>query len=96
MKDTRKWKWDEVLGYYLWLYRPFILPKKKKKKKKKKKNSVINHSSFRLVYGREDQQPFDIAARPTKGTNKQGYQIRILLEKTFVNYYSLMDYGSSF
>jgi len=33
MKDTRKWKWDEVLGYYLWLYRPFILPKKKKKKK---------------------------------------------------------------
>jgi len=37
MKDTRKWKWDEVLGYYLWLYRPFILPKKKKKKKKKKK-----------------------------------------------------------
>jgi len=46
MKDTRKWKWDEVLGYYLWLYRPFILPKKKKKKKKKKKQKKKKKKKF--------------------------------------------------
>jgi len=36
------------------------------------------------VYGREDQQPFDIAARPIKGVNKSSDEI--LLEK-FVNHY---------
>jgi len=48
------------------------------------KNSTTNHSSFELVYGREDQQPFDIAARPTKGINKSSDEI--LLEK-FINHY---------
>jgi len=64
-------EWDEVLPSALWALRTT-------------KNSVTNHSSFELVYGREDQQPFDIAARPTKGVNKTSDEI--LLEK-FVNHY---------
>ena len=64
-------EWDEVLPSALWALRTT-------------KNSVTNHSSFELVYGREDQQPFDIAARPTIGINKSSDEI--LLEK-FVNHY---------
>ena len=64
-------EWDEVLPSALWALRTT-------------KNSVTNHSSFELVYGREDQQPFDIAARPTKSVNKSSDEI--LLEK-FVNHY---------
>ena len=37
-----------------------------------------------MVYGREDQQPFDIAARPTKGINKS--MDEVLLEK-FISHY---------
>jgi len=48
------------------------------------KNSITKHSSFKLIYGREDQQPFDISARPTKGVNKSSDEI--YLEK-FINHY---------
>ncbi len=64
-------EWDEVLPSALWALRTT-------------KNTVTNHSSFELVYGREDQQPFDIAARPTKGVNKSSDEI--LLEK-FISHY---------
>ena len=64
-------EWDEVLPSALWALRTT-------------KNSVTNHSSFELVYGREDQQPFDIAARPTKDVKKSSDEV--LLEK-FVNHY---------
>ena len=70
LSDKHK-EWDEVLPSALWALRTT-------------KNSVTNHSSFELVYGREDQQPFDIAARPTKGVDKSSDEI--LLEK-FVNHY---------
>ena len=63
--------WDEVLPSALWALRTT-------------KNSTTKFSSFELVYGREDQQPFDIAARPTKGLNKSSDEI--LLEK-FINHY---------
>jgi len=63
--------WDEVLPSALWALRTA-------------KHSTTKHSSFELVYGREDQQPFDIAARPTKGINKSSDEI--LLEK-FINHY---------
>jgi len=43
---------------YLLLYGLFVQPKKFR---------LLITLSFELVYGREDQQPFDIAARPTKG-----------------------------
>ena len=68
---TENRDWDEVLPSALWALRTV-------------KNSTTNHSSFELVYGREDQQPFDIAARPTKGINKSSDEI--LLEK-FINHY---------
>ena len=68
---TENKDWDEVLPSALWALRTT-------------KNSVTNHSSFELVYGREDQQPFDIAARPTKSPNKSSDEI--LLEK-FINHY---------
>ena len=64
-------EWDEVLPSALWALRTT-------------KNSVTNHSSFELVFGREDQQPFDIAARPTKDVKKSSDEV--LLEK-FVNHY---------
>jgi len=64
-------EWDEVLPSALWALRTT-------------KNSVTKHSSFELVYGREDQQPFDIAARPTKALNKSSDEV--LLEK-FVKHY---------
>ncbi|KAG4084549.1 hypothetical protein H8356DRAFT_1355643 [Neocallimastix lanati (nom. inval.)] len=63
--------WDEVLPSALWALRTT-------------KNKVTKHSSFELVYGREDQQPFDIAARPTKDINKSSDEV--LLEK-FINHY---------
>ena len=63
--------WDEILPSALWALRTT-------------KNSVTNHSSFELVYGREDQQPFDIAARPTKDLYKSSDEV--LLEK-FVSHY---------
>ena len=63
--------WDEILPSALWTLRTT-------------KNSVTNHSSFELVYGREDQQPFDIAARPTKDLYKSSDEV--LLEK-FVSHY---------
>ena len=63
--------WDEILPSALWALRTT-------------KNAVTNHSSFELVYGREDQQPFDIAARPTKGINKSSDEV--LMEK-FVSHY---------
>jgi len=68
---TKNKDWDEVLPSALWALRTV-------------KNSTTNHSSFELVYGREDQQPFDIAARPTKGINKSSDEI--LLEK-FISHY---------
>jgi len=64
-------EWDEILPSALWALRTA-------------KNSVTGHSSFELVYGREDQQPFDIAARPTKEVNKSTDEV--LLEK-FINHY---------
>jgi len=70
LSDEHK-EWDEVLPSALWALRTA-------------KNSVTNHSSFELVYGREDQQPFDIAARPTKEIGKSSDEV--LLEK-FVNHY---------
>ncbi|OUM58042.1 hypothetical protein PIROE2DRAFT_16784 [Piromyces sp. E2] len=45
--------WDDILPSALWALRT-------------SKNSVTKFSSFELVYGREDQQHFDISARPTK------------------------------
>jgi len=67
----RNKEWDEILPSALWALRTT-------------KNVVTNHSSFELVYGREDQQPFDIAARPTKSPNKSSDEV--LLEK-FINHY---------
>ena len=63
--------WDEVLPSALWALRTT-------------KNTVTKHSSFELVYGREDQQPFDIAARPSTSIKKSSDEI--LLEK-FINHY---------
>jgi len=63
--------WGEVLPSALWVLRTT-------------KNKVTKHSSFELIYGREDQQPFDIAARPTKDINKSSDEV--LLEK-FINHY---------
>ena len=63
--------WDEILPSALWALRTA-------------KHTTTNYSSFELVYGREDQQPFDIAARPTKGINKSSDEI--LLEK-FINHF---------
>jgi len=62
------------LKFYLLLYGLFL----------RLKNSVTDHSSVEYVYGREDQQPFNIAARPTKGVNKSSD--KILLEK-FINHF---------
>jgi len=68
---TQNKDWDEVLPSALWALRTT-------------KNSVTKFSSFELVYGREDQQPFDIAARPTQGITKSNDEI--LLEK-FISHY---------
>jgi len=65
--------WDEVLPSTLLALRTT-------------ENSVTKHSSFELVYGREDQQPFDIAARPTRGVNKSTDEI--LFEK-FIHFYKI-------
>ena len=64
-------EWDKVLPSALWALRTT-------------KNSVTNHSSFVLVYEREDQQPFNIAARPTKIVNKSLDEIQV---EKFVNHY---------
>jgi len=63
--------WDEILPSALWALRTT-------------KHTSTNHSSFELVYGREDQQPFDIAARPTKDLNKSSDEV--LLEKFITHY----------
>ena len=55
--DSKNKDWDEVLPSALWALRTT-------------KNKVAKHSGFELVYCREDQQPFDIASRPTKIINK--------------------------
>jgi len=68
--ENRDWD-DEILPSALWALRTVM-------------NSTTNHSSFELVYGQEDQQPFGIVARPTKGINKSSYEI--LFEK-FINHY---------
>ena len=73
-------EWDEILPSALWALRTT-------------KNSITNHSSFELVYGREDQQPFDIAARPTKGINKSSDEI--LLEKFVSHYQWVMEAASN-
>jgi len=72
--------WDEILPSALWALRTT-------------KNSVTNHSSFELVYGREDQQPFDIAARPTKGVGKSSDEI--LLEKFTSHYRWVIEAASN-
>ena len=69
---TKYKDWDEILPSALWALRTT-------------KNNVTKYSSFELVYGREDQQPFDIAARPTKDT-KGKTSDEIILEK-FINHY---------
>jgi len=68
---TKNKDWDEVLLSALWALRTV-------------KNGTTNHSSFELVYGREDQQPFDRAANPTKCINKSSDEI--LLEKYISHY----------
>jgi len=73
-------EWDEILPSALWALRTT-------------KNSITNHSSFELVYGREDQQPFDIAARPTKGINMSSDEI--LLEKFVSHYQWVMEAASN-
>jgi len=68
--------WDEILPSALWALRTT-------------RNSTTNHSSFELVYGREDQQPFDIVARPTKSIDKS--EDEILLEKFTSHYQRVME-----
>ena len=68
---TKNRDWDEVLPSALWALRTA-------------QHSVTKHSSFELVYGRQDQQPFEIAANPTKQMGKSTDEV--LLEK-FINHY---------
>jgi len=63
--------WDEVLPSALWALRTT-------------KNTATGHSSFELVYGREDQQPYDIAIRTIENAGKSYDEI--LMEK-FVRHY---------
>jgi len=49
--------WDEVLPSALWALR-------------KTNNTTTSHSSFELVYGREDQQPYYIAIGTIENTGK--------------------------
>jgi len=54
-----------------------------------RKNSVMIRSSFELVYGREDQQPFDIAVQLTKGLYKSSDEV--ILEKFMSHYQWVME-----
>ena len=63
--------WDKVLPSALWALR-------------KTKNTTTGHSSFELVYGKEDQQPYDIAIRTIENAGKSYDEI--LMEK-FVRHY---------
>jgi len=64
--------WDLVLPLALWALRTA-------------KNSVTKYSSFELLYGRQDQQPFELATTlPT--TNVLGSEDEQLIEK-FINHH---------
>jgi len=66
---------DLVLPFALWALRT-------------SKNSVIKYSSFELLYGRRDQQPFELASSlPT--SNVQGSKEELLIEK-FINHNKLV------
>jgi len=60
--------WDEVLPSALWALRTT-------------KNTTTGYSSFELAYGREDQQPYDIAVRTMENAAKSYNEI--LMEKFF-------------
>jgi len=70
-------EWDLVLPFALWDLRT-------------SKNSVTKYSSFELLYGRSDQQPFELASSlPTSYV--QGSEKELLIEK-FINHYKwVMD-----
>jgi len=69
-------EWDLVLPFALWTLRT-------------SKNSVTKYSSFELLYGRSDQQPFELASfLPTSYV--QGSEEELLIEK-FINHKWVMD-----
>ena len=63
--------WNEVLPSALWALRTA-------------ENTTTGYSSFELVFGREDQQPYDIAVRTMENAGKSYDEI--LMEK-FVRHY---------
>jgi len=68
---SKEKEWDLVLPFALWALRT-------------SKNSVTKYSSFELLYGRRDQQPFELASSlPT--SNVQGSKEELLIEK-FINH----------
>jgi len=68
---SKEKEWDLVLPFALWGLRI-------------SKNSVTKYLSFELLYGRRDQQPFELASSlPT--SNVQGSKVELLIEK-FINH----------
>jgi len=68
---SKEKEWDLVLPFALWALRTL-------------KNSVTKYSSFELLYGRRDQQPFELASYlPT--SNVQGSKEELIIEK-FINH----------
>jgi len=65
-------EWDLVLPFALWALRT-------------SKNSVTKYSSFELVYGRQDQQPFELSTT-LPNSNVQGSEEELLIEK-FIDHY---------
>ena len=69
--------WDLVLPFALWALRT-------------SKNSVTKYSSFELLYGRTDQQPFELSTTlPT--SNAQGSKEEQLIKKFAEHYKWIMD-----
>ena len=65
-------EWDEVLPAALWALRTV-------------KNSTTKFSSFELVYGRTDHQPFEMLVNSANPGNSQKSSEEILMEK-FINH----------
>ena len=74
---TKEKEWDLVLPFALWALRT-------------SKNTVTKYSSFELLYGRKDQQPFELATSlPTSYV--QGSEEELLIEKFIDHYKWIMD-----
>ena len=74
-------EWDEILPSALWALRTT-------------KNLIINHSSFKFVHGREDQQSFNMAARPTKGSSVLDNIFYFYIKNIFIFYIIVEHFDS--